>query len=1142
VSGPRIHDEDARRRAATDFATNLVVEAGAGTGKTSLLVERVLTAVGADAAPLERIAAITFTEKAAGEMRLRVARGLDRLRQLALGEVQRDAQREADRAFAWLVDVARLPGPEIAARALRGMEALDRAVVSTIHAFSSELLRAHPLEAGVDPDFLVDEGQHAESLRREAWERFLVTELGPAAPRAELWSELLGDVTLAELEGLGGALASFGIPERLLHAPFALPDARELLRGEIERLIGGIAELLERQQGLPRVPLDYFEGMLRSLRALRDGGVGAFREAVSPDLAGRIESGSHPRKPPANFRGVPPERLVELSKQSRNLARILLGADDRLMLRALEAVAPFALTFREDYLLQGLASFDGLLGLARDLLRDHPAIRRSLKQRYRLLLVDEFQDTDPVQYEIVLFLAEDPGSETDNPWAARLAPGKLFVVGDAKQSVYRFRGADYAAYRRAVDRIVEQGGTRLDLTTNFRSVPGILAPVNALFSDAAGTWRESPYQPGYVAIRPGRLDSGPARIAGAGPTGPAGTRPADAPALFAAGAKPEDAAAPRVELWTVDPGRGAGAEERREAEGRAIAAEIERLVESGGVGYRRITIVMRALTRLSLYLRPLRERGIPFVVDGGREFLRRPEVAQLLATLRTLAQPADEPALLAFLRSPAGAVPDTLLAAYAAAGKRWDWRSEIDRQAFPELARAFGLLRALADETRQLPADATIRRVLERTQQLPLGGAAFEGPQRVANLRKLAASAGELARDGRLSLEEVVEALREGRMADIETDRPLADDAADAVRITSIHRMKGLENDWVFFPDLARGDLRGRDRGVGVRLVRLEDGRAALALRTKSCCSSSQAWVELENHEHEKTEETRVFYVALTRARERLVVIAGPARSESEWVKALAPWGYDVERCPADGAILAGGTVLHRRLAVGTRPPRHAEVVDAQVSAAVARHEEAMLRLRAAAHPPIDAPSGMHEERGSARGTPQAAASRGGARDVAQAAGVVLHRLLEVAPHDAPEAMRRRLDGLCRETAAARGCDPRRLAHEAREILDSFLASPLAAELREADAIGRELPVLVRRDDGRVFHGSIDLLHRRGDGQVVVVDYKTDRDADDAALQERYGDQLAIYADAVRAALDLDRRPPAELWLLRSGRRVAVPL
>jgi ATP-dependent helicase/nuclease subunit A len=603
MSAIDLPDLAARVRAATDFETNLVVLAGAGTGKTSLLVERALNAVGAGVATMEQIAAITFTEKAAGEMRERLAAGLERLRAAGRGEIDIDPADEAGRAFEHLSGKLAVSPARITERALAAMEALDRSTVTTIHGFCSELLRAHPFESGVEPDFAVDNGEHAEEQRRRMWDAFLAAELGPAAGRAELWRELLDDPGLSTVGEIALALADFHIPRQLLDPPFTGPDVRDLFTDEIARLRTSIAETLERQVGLAATPLRFLEGMQSVLAALSERRLDGLREALraDEDLASRLT-----KNPPTvgkKVQGVSIDDTKALIRDTRRLARALGRVDDTLIARVLEAVAPFAIRFREGFLRQGFLSFDALLGLTRDLLRDHPDARAALKRRFRMLLVDEFQDTDPVQYEIVLLLAEAPDESTSDAFTARLEPGRLFVVGDAKQSVYRFRGADYTAYRRATERIVEAGGVQLDLIGNFRSTPGIIDPVNRLFDRGSVCWEPSDYQPDYTAIQAAR---------------PAGDGPA-------------------VELWTIASGKNVRAHERREAEGRALASEIERRVEAGECAYRQITILFRAFTNISHYLRPLRERQIPFVIDGGRDFLVRPEVEQLMATLKTLA-------------------------------------------------------------------------------------------------------------------------------------------------------------------------------------------------------------------------------------------------------------------------------------------------------------------------------------------------------------------------------------------------------------------------------------------------------------------------------------------------------------------------
>jgi ATP-dependent helicase/nuclease subunit A len=377
-----------------------------------------------------------------------------------------------------------------------------------------------------------------------------------------------------------------------------------------------------------------------------------------------------------------------------------------------------------------------------------------------MILVDEFQDTDPLQYEIVLFLGERAGSCASDAYEADLEPGRLFVVGDPKQSIYRFRGADYEAFLRATSRIVRSGGRELRLTANFRSVGGVVGPVNALFEKEACWVERAPYQPPYIPIS-ARWENG--------------------------------STAPAVEVWTVgDAASGpTRAAERRDLEARILARGILRLKEERAIErFGEVTVLLRAFSPLPRYLRAFREAGVPFVVAGGREFLARPEVSHLLSILRALAIPSDPVALLAYLRSPAGGVPDGELAAFAAEGGEWSLRASPDAGRLPCLAAACERLRRLEEETRELPAGAVVGHALRASRLLTLSAVAFEGPQRVANLRKLAAFAAAVAADGRRSLLEVLDAIEEERTLALEADSPLADEGSVAGRVLTVHAAK----------------------------------------------------------------------------------------------------------------------------------------------------------------------------------------------------------------------------------------------------------------------------------------------------------------------------------------------------------------
>ncbi|MDX1390257.1 MAG: UvrD-helicase domain-containing protein, partial [Acidobacteriota bacterium] len=385
-------DQRDRDHASTDFDHNLVVIAGAGTGKTSLLVERVLTAIGSDRAAIDRIAAITFTEKAAGEMRQRLAESLERLRAVARGSVERDDRHEADRAFETLTGSFGVTPGEVAGRALAALQGLDRARVETIHTFCAGLLREHPVEAAVDPGFEVDAGEVFAAVLEETWEKFLGRELVRGAKRNELWKRVLDRQSIECARETGFALAGFAIPEALLREVPAAATAAAFVGDHLEGFIGVLEGILSRQDGLPgRVKTD-FEAMVTALNALVDDGVEAFQrfDAEQGGLTERMHHKSGFKKDGV-YGAVTGAELAQAETQFSRLGRRLLEVDEAGVRDLIEAVRPFALEAREELVRRGYVTFDGLLVLARDLLMRSLEVRNALKRRFRMLLVDEFQ-------------------------------------------------------------------------------------------------------------------------------------------------------------------------------------------------------------------------------------------------------------------------------------------------------------------------------------------------------------------------------------------------------------------------------------------------------------------------------------------------------------------------------------------------------------------------------------------------------------------------------------------------------------------------------------------------------------------------------------------------------------------------------
>jgi ATP-dependent helicase/nuclease subunit A len=732
VRSPPPADQADRERALAS-RKNVAVTAGAGTGKTTLLVSKVVRKVVEEGLELKHLLALTFTEKAAGEMRQRIREQLEK----------------AGRS-----------------------EGLDRAEIGTIHSFCAHVLRQFPVEAGVAPDFEVDEGAAFRRLFDRAWPRWLDGELGPGSRRGKRWSAVLRKVKIGTLRELALGLASFGIPDDRADAP----------------------EVLE------RLAAEASEG-------------------ATPELAAALR-GKGP--PPSKPRG-----------SALRLAEDMAAMDAKLTGEAVRLVSDFAAKFRREYLAEGWVSFDGMLALVYDLLRseEFPNVLELLRDRYRFILVDEFQDTDPLQGEIIRRLAEGPDD--------RLVPGKLFLVGDPKQSIYSFRGADIIAYRRLTKRIVDEGGDSVVLRTNFRSHGGILDLVNAVFKDAMV--ERGDLQPKYEPIEP------------------------------AAGRAPR-LAGPTVEAVLIE---GAGARSSREAEGEAVAEWIA----AGRVPCRDVAILLRALTDVNLYIEPLRARGIPYVVEGEKYFYGTTEVIDFVNVLRAVSNPHDRVAVAAVLRSPLGGFSDQEL---------YDKRREFDYRAFHRRASdspAARLLKRWHDQAGRLSVPALIDLIFDEGWTLETAQAGSHGEQAVANLLKLRRKAAEMEAQGGVTLREFLDAARRAvREMEEEGESPLADESLDAVRILSIHKAKGLEFPVVILPDLHRRPAASDDR-----VVRFDWPTRTLGVRLDGACDAGGAALAYLDRERRREEDRRVLYVAMTRAEEALVLLGSAEAPSGSYLSLLLP-------------------------------------------------------------------------------------------------------------------------------------------------------------------------------------------------------------------------------------------------------------
>jgi ATP-dependent helicase/nuclease subunit A len=661
----------------------------------------------------------------------------------------------------------------------------------------------------------------------------------------------------------------------------------------------------------------------------------------------------------------------------------------------------------------------------------------------------------------------------------------------------------------------------LELVTCFRSVPELLAPLDRIFPDilTAKTPQLAYAFSGYSGLTSGRPPAGESR----------------------------------VEVWTV----GASfnrAEEARSAEAQAIAGWVATEIAAGRLAPRDVALLFRALGEVHRYAAALQERGVPCLVGRSEELASEPAGQQVLALLRALANPADSPAVLGVLRSALGAVPDAELARWAGGferGKRdhiWSYPDATPPAAeLPNLARAFALLAALRERARTCAPETLLAALLEETPLLAVHALARDGERRVADLvfliERLIADA--QARPG-CTLADLVRAL-EG-----EERRPAladSDEVPDRVRLMSIHGAKGLEFAVVILPDLARGP--GGGRGPRVEIAHLRD-RNALAVTTRA--GDSTSWLEHEDAQenHEQAEAGRLFYVACTRAQERLVFVHAPRKGVNEaesQLRFLSAWGYTKAGLPSDGPLPHAPDVLGRAIDEVANTALPASVSPALPSEdPVARAARAVARAIEFARPAFSSPSGLREDAearalASDHDDPAPASTASEAPDdrSARALGTVLHDALERWDFRDAKALVARVASASARVAAEASIDAAALARDAHAIAEALLAGDLPAQLASVDVIGRELPILYRDEDGTVWNGTIDLLYRDSDGRLVVADYKSDRVPDDAA-RAHYRAQLSTYARGVARTFPDEREPALELVWLRSGKRERLKL
>ncbi len=1147
-SQPHLVDGAQREEIKANLDESFLVEAAAGTGKTTVLVHRLVALLQSGKAEVDKIVAVTFTRKAAGELKLRLRHELETARQKA---PDADALRNIEAAIA----------------------SLEEARVGTIHSFCAEILRERPVEAQIDPDFQeLSEAEAPRLFKRvfKSWIQRKLNEMPSALSRALARLSVRRSGQLGPLDRLRDE--AWRLVERrdftqpweirtfnrnreitdllekaieLAAASASCSNPRDNLRLDLKPLRRFVDDLqrsvdLRPSKALSSRDYDELEArlsieLLQDLTRKRRKGHGKFSDQVS-------------RQDALRMRGELISQLEGFKERAdADLAASLRPTFESVIGEYLEAKRQL-----------GRVDFVDLLVMVRDLVRDYPDVREHLNSRFTHIFVDEFQDTDPLQVEIMLLLAASNAGESD--WRkVQISGGQLFIVGDPKQSIYRFRRADVQLYEEVKQILAKSGVRLLHLQTNFRSVQPLQKAINASF-EVVFDGDAKRVQPHYVPLRSPQDAHNVTLISGVGKGPPEVVAlPIPEPRIWAGQVTHKsfqstfpDAASAFVgwllaeKPWEVqDP----------DNPGQRIPIEARHITFL----FRRFISLDRDMTRP--YIRALDARGISHLLVGSRTFHQREEVESIRAALTAVEWPDDELNVFATLRGSLFAVEDSQLLAFRKKVGNlhpFHHQQESIPADFAEIAAILQLLAELHHTRNRRAIVDTINRILEFCRAHAGLALRPTGEQVLANVQRICDLARSYELSGGLSFRGFVDFLIDEAEKPRSVDSPVLEEAADGVRLMTLHSAKGLESPVVMLVDMTA-------KIASPYPSQHVDRENHLCAQSLLFC---QPWELVENRDLEYgrdvAEGERIAYVAATRAREMLVVPTvgvGPDYYTGGWISPLNPAIYPERaswyepappppECPAFGDRTAILPPINRDgVALPLiKPGLHRPLKGTH---RVLWWDPAALRLNVAPNQGLrDEEVLVHDEAGSAEGQKRYQTWKANREEAllsgARASLTIIRpsdvdtpppREYEVMVHDLLDstAPRGRRFGVLVHTLLrdisfqASDQHLKNLAHfharvmrattselgQAIQAVRTILKDDLVATASQAERCLREYPITHRLDGGRLVEGTIDLAYLSSD-EWTLIDFKTAAEFEDHLAE--YRNQIQWYALALGEA------------------------
>lgn len=1054
-------DQADRVRIRTHLDASLLVEAGAGSGKTSELLRRLLALIRQGRAATADIAAVTFTRKAATELRERFQAELE----------QAIADADDPGAGDQHDDVPQPLTDEERQRLETALHDIDRGFIGTIHSFCARLLRERPIEAGLDPAFRELFGPGEERMRREAWLRHLERLTNDRdASLVEL-----ADVNLEHFRLFNAYEQVAGNPDvDFQAAEVELPEANDLRR-KLDEMLDQIEPILAQRR-----PEKGWDGLQKKIRALRQirrssgwGSDPVFFDALATLVGHKLDMTLYKWDPHRERAREIRDRMVEFGTEGSEAQRTLRQWQAHRYGIALRFVERAADAYAAERRRAGVLSFNDLLMETAKLLRESPSARRDLARRYRYLLVDEFQDTDPLQAEIV-FLLTAADAEVSKWLVAEPRPGALFVVGDPKQSIYRFRRADIGMYNQ-VKRRFDDFGEVVGLTTNFRSRPPIETFVNGVFEELLPA-EATASQAAFAELNAHRDDKDPQGV-----------------------------------FWYEVVSSGNSVDDIAATDARLLAGWIKQRVDSGERKPGDFMVLTYRKQWLGVYAAELERHQVPFQVTGAGVDIAD-ELEELLHVLRALADPDNQVLTLAALVGLFFGIDHEQLTAHRLehplADKLGNRVFDFTAAEFTEadasstvVERALAQLRGWWRMTRSLPADVVVGAIVSDLGLLPYLAAGESGGSNAGALAYTLSAVRQAGMGGDSSLRAALDALEEALAAE-DAEAPLQPGREDVVRVMNLHKAKGLE---------AKVVILAHPTGHKVyepseHIERPEDGEAYGGLLIEEKAAGFQRirlaaplnWDEMAAREalFMADEKVRLLYVAATRAREELVIsYCAKTQKKSPW----QPFYEHRER-------------LCTQLELQHLEPPEPESLELSAASITTRVDELRASRRARATPSYEITSVTKMVKHDA----SIFAGDGGGR----AWGNAAHQALEAANRGGAAG---RIRAICRSALLGNDFpvdadgEPEDL-EDLEALVEGVRRSETWQRAQQADSLLVEAPFALATTDGgdieTIVEGVIDLAFEESDGWVIV-DYKTDvvDNVDNLEARRRqYRAQVDAYA------------------------------